>query len=260
MDELIRIASQMHEVLTLDYLERTSDAELFEVLKKLSDRIILTQYNLKDQIVYRARIGMFRKLSDLLYPPKHLIKSYGRLNNIGESRFYCSTRADTSVLELQPHAGDTISVLELAFDSVDVVGVGMDLHSLIGTHPDDFRHALQGRIDLYSHQQSVKDLVKSDMANAFFYKLITSPSNEISHRITGVFSRHLFGVNGCCGVMYPCSVSTQLAMRFGAGNIALNTDFVDQYAKYIKISIYKIKERKTSFSIMKHIETIDLNC
>ena len=156
-------------------------------------------------------------------------------DTLGETTFYCSTRQDTAVLELRPSVGDLITILELSFDSIDAFAVGMDMFALIGSHPEDFIHSLQGRIDFLSQPPTLFELLRTDMVNAFFHRLITSPGSPIGHRITGVFSKHLF--KNCPGLMFPCSVSTDLAMRFGAGNLALKPEFVDKNAKFKTITV-----------------------
>lgn len=184
--------------------------------------------------MYRARIGRFLDVGSLRNPPAHLVKSHGRFNGVGESRFYCATTLGAAFSEVRSQVGDVVSVMESSFQKITALGIGMDLHSLIGSHPDDFRHALQGRVDMYANAKNMKieELIQSDMANAYFHRLITSPGNALNHRITGVFSKHLFDQSGYNGIMYPCTVSSELNMRYGAGNIALKSEFVDQFAQH----------------------------
>ena len=257
IDHLLKLAADMHKVLTYNYLDRVTDKQLLVDLIAISDGLTVREYNLVNQTLFRARIGSFDDLPDVLYPPCHLVTRHGRLNGIGETTFYCSNRKDTAVLELRPSVGDLITILELSFDSIDVFGVGMDMSALIGSHPEDFRHAIQGRIDFLSQPPTLFGLLRTDMVNAFFHRLITSPGSSIGHRITGVFSKHLF--KNCTGLMFPCSVSTDLAMRFGAGNFALKPEFVDKNAKFKTMTVCEVIERNANFSILRPRKTLKLN-
>jgi hypothetical protein len=130
----------------------------------------------------------------------------------------------------------------------------MDVASLIGTHIDDFKHALEGRTTLYQSGISMFDLLRTDMATGFFNRLVTTPDNPVAHRITGVFAEHLLGGNTFDGLMYPCTISTTLAMGFGAGNFALETEYVDKAIEFIERTLYRVVERTAHGYVVQRVE------
>ena len=254
----MQIATKMHETLTLDYLENTSDDTLLERLHEITEGLMLQTYNLSEQLTFRARIGDFDQITDLLNPPSELVSDYGRLNRKNESRYYCADRIEAAILEIRPKEGDIISVLEADFKDLHVLGVGMDMHSLTGSHPNNFMHALVIRSDLYKSAITHEELLRCDMANAFFHRLITAPSNVLGYRITGVLAQNFFRHEEYVGVTYPSSVSTALAMRFGSANYALKPDFVSDSAQYRRIHKYRVVERASSFTRLKPLITMEL--
>src|ERR1700742_377715 len=66
--------------------------------------------------VYRVRINegrtLFENARQLWWPPPEAIKEKGRLNDIGQSIYYCSDSESTAVLEKRPAEGAIITILE----------------------------------------------------------------------------------------------------------------------------------------------------
>jgi hypothetical protein len=71
----------------------------------------------KIETLYRISVnknilGSNKRISDikyLKYPPKQLVKKFGRCNQPNESVFYCSFMGFTSMMELKPRVGDLIT-------------------------------------------------------------------------------------------------------------------------------------------------------
>ena len=58
---------------------------------------------------------LFSELRLMWYPPPVACKTRGRVNRAGESVFYCADSIDTAVLEMKPHFGEYLTILECAF-------------------------------------------------------------------------------------------------------------------------------------------------
>jgi hypothetical protein len=92
----VYLESRIRELLNIGYLSRL--------------------LNINHPSVYRVRINEtpepFENTKQLWWPPPECIKVRGRLNDVGESVFYCSDSENTAIIEKQPKVGDVLTVLE----------------------------------------------------------------------------------------------------------------------------------------------------
>jgi hypothetical protein len=97
---------------------RTADIdELAERLRRLFDGYACLTRVLDVPYAYRARKHEtpvpFEHVSQLWYPRAEHIKYLGRVNRIGQPRFYISASQDTATLEMRPEVGNVITLLSL---------------------------------------------------------------------------------------------------------------------------------------------------
>jgi hypothetical protein len=129
------MSSKQHQNNVAKGLQKISAFELrqrINALKKLDLKVltddqvqnrvarIIDQYpfqprELKISGVYRAQKNdeaIFHNAKRLWYPPVEKITKLGRLNGVGQQRFYASSMPNTTILELKPTVGDTFTILE----------------------------------------------------------------------------------------------------------------------------------------------------
>jgi hypothetical protein len=111
--------------------------------------------------IYRARPNkpgeVFSSASQLWYPPAANITRPGRLNGIGQVRFYGANMPNTALLELRPEPGNIFTVLIARtrsgkVETLNIAFIGLeralapDVQNL--AEGDMFRHALHFRDQL----------------------------------------------------------------------------------------------------------------
>jgi hypothetical protein len=81
---------------------------VYRVRRNLSERL----HSSRDLEWY---LPLFGEVRLIWYPPKEEVRTRGRINNSGESVFYCATSINTAVLEMRPEHSEYLTILECAF-------------------------------------------------------------------------------------------------------------------------------------------------
>lgn len=109
-------------MLTLDRCEDLIEQALASTTREAFQRAVsplLNEYEIlsfgigRSSTHWRARIieeQRFDLLDQIDYPPAHLVKKPGRLNNAGDPYFYVSSTTETAVAEVLPKEGQLVQV------------------------------------------------------------------------------------------------------------------------------------------------------
>jgi hypothetical protein len=96
-------------------LKGLSDDAVAHRIRQIIDQYLLQIRPLQLTGIYRARSNkpgeIFSSASELWYPPAAYITRPGRLNGIGQARFYGANMPNTAVLELRPQPGNIFTIL-----------------------------------------------------------------------------------------------------------------------------------------------------
>lgn len=211
-------------------------SRLFDLLENYASRTIYLQSNVN---IFRARRKpkgegeeLFRHIRELWYPKPSCLTRPGRLNNIGQPLFYCSTDPGTSIFEIRPEVGDLVAVLECeAIAGASPVLIAVDIYEQLGR--------LGVKIDEEPGGDSLRDLRKSIGSSAWQknrlievfisdeFKKVVAEGYEYEYKLSIAMAEFLFDFGGDSfgvdGIAYP-SVRSDLRNV----NIALLPRAVDR--------------------------------
>jgi hypothetical protein len=216
----------------------------------------------KQPIIYRARrhtdkASLFYNVKDLIYPKE--VKTYGRLNDIGESIFYGASHHDTALLEMRPKLGDEITILESRLINADnapkFMEVGIRELMTKQNHSPDFikqnREILETKLGTEENKRRyglINDFLVSEMT-----KIV---ANNRAYNYKGTIAIGQFYIKGnphADGLIYP-SIN-----RKGADCIAIKPDSFDRHYRpdrCFKIQIVNIDKNgiPTAFCVDNSVE------
>ncbi len=236
-------------------------------------RRIMDQYHVKTNELclnglFRARKNKgqedFDHISKLWYPPSERIKKYGRLNDVGQSLFYASSKAITAIHEQHHKVGDRITVLIVrpkgkvsCFSNIAFIGLSRSNAPEVSTirkseilkHSSDFKRGIGEN----NHKKFV-------MIDNFLEDLLTSKigkDEEYKYKPSVVLAKVLFTIPKIDALNYA-SVATNLnGINFCTTAEKADTHFYGEEAWVIDILdigvhphtgevLYKIKFVKKS--------------
>ena len=102
-----------HELIDEALASKTRDEFIEAAMPLLREYKILSFGIGRSSTHYRARIienERFDFLKQVDYPPSHLVKRAGRLNDIGDPIFYISNNQETAIAEVLPQTGQLVQV------------------------------------------------------------------------------------------------------------------------------------------------------
>ncbi len=220
--------------------------QLREMIAEIIDQCPLQPRPLRLSGVYRARKNcttqIFTNASDLWYPPSSVIKTYGRLNNVGQSLFYAAMGAETAFHELRPKIGEVITVLiartkddYALMERVPFVGIERSrseaLHHL--RDEDIFRTSTKFRQQLGDNNYK-KWLLIDDYLSFILGKEVLD-SEDYLYKPSVAFANLLFSYPKLDAINYP-SVLTQ---NHGI-NICMLPEKADFYFKPSEVWMIKV--------------------
>lgn len=200
--------------------------------------------------VWRGRIGRYEKVTDLWYPPKTVVKSYGRANPPGYSVFYGSFGLNPRaglIEELRAEEGQLITLMCCQLHPSDT-----DLPILGFGHVDKFM--LQKSDDAQLHERyrnsdrARRQLCRSDIGfkknevvldwlNEVFTKKSSSEHESQYMHTVAVLDAAIRGF-GCEGIIYPSVASDRKSI-----NVALAPKLVDRFYVPTSFRIVRLLER-----------------
>jgi hypothetical protein len=108
------IRGLINEAEALDLASHTA-SNLVSRVRAICEGYAWMTHRIEIHAAYRARRITIRpnRVSDVWYPPAHLVKRIGRANDIGESVLYISNSESTALLEMRPLVGETFAILQM---------------------------------------------------------------------------------------------------------------------------------------------------
>jgi len=117
-------AVSVHEIRSLVSKSRRLDGRHL-TLEQVSTRVkrLVTGYPFHSDLMfgdafYRARRTLLSEnaldhADELWAPPPAIVRQPGRMNDVGQSRYYCATQAHTAIWEVKAGQGDRVTLLRL---------------------------------------------------------------------------------------------------------------------------------------------------
>lgn len=201
-------------------------------------KVVAPRYE-KGIYLYRGRIcEKPQNIAQITYPTPDKIRTYGRVNEIGESFFYAATGRGVPFFELNVKKCDYIALSRWKTTDnlfVNHIGFSEECKEYLKAHRD-----LEDVYDFISSTRSFSNLnarVHDYLSSKFIKSII--PGKEYYNKLTIAIGRKLFKENIFNGLLYPT-----IAMFGNADNIVLKKDFVDKNLKFISVEYIEIKEQK----------------
>ncbi len=241
--DVVYLESQIRDLLNIGYVSR---------LQKV-----------RHPRVYRVRINdtnePFENTRELWWRKPECNKVRGRVNDVGESVFYCSDSENTAVIEKQPEMGDVLTVLEaeLVDPNKMPLVVELGLHEFTGkSNPNyggipwesDFKQKdFMKREGISQTNPLLRDYLVSE-----FMKSV-SPGKEHEYKTTIAIARILIGpgiVNDdgewvrdikIDGLSYPSIASEKLGV-----NSAILREAADRLYRPAACTVYRVQKRESS--------------
>lgn len=195
--------------------------------------------------VYRARkheVGdppLFEETKNLIYKEKEKVTKFGRLNDVGESKFYTASDKDTTLLEVRPKLNDEITILESRLidpkKAPELVEVGIRELMIQQNHSSEF--IKQNTENLNKILKSRDSKMRYKMICDFLIKEMTKlVKDDETHKYKSTIAIGRFMTclkQSIDGMVYP-SVN-----RIGAECIVLKPESYDRY--YRPDHCFKVK-------------------
>ncbi len=232
--------------------------------RKVDNYKVAITYINKSNVVFRGVRCELRpdKISRISYPPPEAIKTLGRLNREGQSRFYCSPAPPAVFFELHAKSGDFIALSE--WEVIEPLW----MHNL-GFHSQTLRQLGAQERSISNRQQLTNPIsneteknkkIRHELSRAFTsdvpagkeykYKqsiaiselFLVLPASPLPQMPEG--PRH----DKAAGIVYPA-----LKLRGDADNLALLPEFVEsslkiKSVKYVKVEA--VNEALSSYSVL----------
>lgn len=169
---------------------------------------------------------LFPNIDDAWYPPKKYAL-INRANDYGEPIFYCATKPGTTILEVKPSkVGEWITTIDidLPVKVLDLLAVGAEL-------TDDHLNGLD----------EVGKGVHMFLRDKFTQKI--PPDESHLYHLTIAFIDLFIGNKH--GVIYP-----SVASNLKGYNIALKTEFIDNYKKFFGMAtVHEITAIRSEYDL-----------
>ncbi len=212
------LRQRINALKTADLTQLTVD-QIKHRVARIIDQYPLQVRKLEISGMYRAQKNaageIFTNAKRLWYPPSSVVKKPGRLNNIGQSRFYAASMPNTTLLEMRPTIGDIFTVLvartkDETIRTLNVAFIGIErscsfeLEHL--TERDIFRRSPSFRESLgeanYKKWLLIDDYLSSILGTP------VKDSEEYKYKPTIALAELLFSCQFLDAINYP-SVATQ---------------------------------------------------
>ena len=218
---------------------------LFDLLEPYTSATISVGDNTS---VFRARKNngnaLFESVNELWYPPRSIIKQYGRANNIGQTLFYCAADEAIAILELRPAINDIITILECKFTSSKTpILIPLGIYELTKEYGvkiagPSIDHECEIKSWLNNNESNYK---KNSLIGKFItdeFKKVINQGNDDEYKMIVAISELLFSFEGIDGITYP-----SIASGLINANLALLPQAVDSMCKPVACQVVKVIEQ-----------------
>lgn len=224
--------------------------ELASVLNVIMPGGSLVGHTIPGEYIYRCRVyikgTLFSHVDELTYPPSHVVKMKGRLNNVGQSIFYgCNSELGT-LIEARPDLEQLFVISKIARKCPDkqpvFIGLGMEtpnnVQGATGTS-----HSPLNRIDKqlteFLHKEVTRPALSTNcynasiaIANHFFKVSLVQRSDSDCSFVS-------FDGSDRPGLIYP-SVHGQKICNVTTYNLAMLPRTFDENYQIIQTDIYSL--------------------
>lgn len=192
---------------------------------------------------HRMRINtdgkVFNSLSDLWCPPKEMVRTYGRLNSIGEQVLYTSGGGHTCLNEINPPPGSMITCVEfVSVEAITAIEIGM--HNKFRKDPFFDRYWKRFDYQLNRHYKGdrrmlsldnkFKDFLASEFTKSVF------PTQEDLYKRTIAIANSFFSSPDIECIIYPSVKS-----RLKDANFAIPEEVARRVLKVNRIDVLEIQ-------------------
>lgn len=179
-----------------DNLKNLSVKNWKEIFSKELSNIFNTKtYGFNPEFVYRSRINLdkesnhinfFNNTKDLWAIPPKKAKNQGRCNLAGQSLLYCSSVPMTTIFELKPKTGESITILEYKTNGeigpLGIVGVN-DILNI----SEDYKRIFSNHFKNNSEESILLDNILSNIFKTKSDNTINFPIYNLTNAITQIF-------------------------------------------------------------------------
>ncbi|MGC9986087.1 MAG: hypothetical protein ABSF35_20980 [Polyangia bacterium] len=199
--------------------------------------------------LYRGRVCRRPvRLGDISYPPLHLVRQLGRINDIGQSIFYAATTRSVPFFELSCRPDETLALA--VWKTTD----RMTLNH-IGYTADNSRRLLSRRA-LDQVYDFTAGLSRDDLGNsirdylAAQFSQVVPAGAEYRYKISIAIARGLLAPSNVDGLLYPT-----IAMSGNADNVALKPTFVDSSCRFMSVEFLSITSESATTRAFRVIDS-----
>jgi hypothetical protein len=200
--------------------------------------------------IFRARkndgAAFFTNARELWHPPREVITRRGRFNDIGQPIFYGCSTANGAMIEVHPHAGDTITLLVARaagdFASLTAAHIGLDRCSApqllevrqnrLPTADKNLQYFMN-EYRVYNKWRSIEDFL-SDLATKLFSEEIEEKSYVMTIQVADV----LLSAPSTQALSYPSIASDGKSI-----NLAIPPQIVDQSFRPAEAWVIHVDEK-----------------
>ena len=191
-------------------------------------------------------------ISDLSYPKPEYVKSYGRVNRPNESIFYGSTSIQAIFHELKLKPGDKVALSKWQIQKP------MFLNNIGYTYKCFKKLRSKRNLPSWSaikandtNKDEINIKVREYFSNEFTKNI--PQGQEYLYKVSIAIAEKHFRNNIFNGLLYP-----SIVMNAEADNIALKTNFVDEYLAIEKVIYVKVididKNNEYRYEVLTHAE------
>lgn len=237
------LAIKLSRLRSLD-LKRAPLQEVKNIVSRLFDGITCMTWAVKSYYGHRVRRNLgknlFGNLDELWYPKSHLIKRYGRANDIGKSIFYCSNDEGTAIIEMRPNVGDRLTVLQFGLKNQD------DLPNVLKCGvPNNMIPLPESGINQEIMKLRPVGHTISDRGNRVLHKFIDGVFREDIHEAEGF--RYKLSVAIAELIMLSPEIDgilyRSVARQDPGENLALKAESADRLFKPLKVWVVDVEQK-----------------
>jgi hypothetical protein len=195
--------------------------------------------------LYRGRkCAKPTRLSEITYPPSHLVSAIGRANGVGQSMFYAATARAVPFFELGVGAGDFLALSRWKTVSPFILN-----HVGFSSEPGSFGDAKRNLDKVYKFVSNTRGhgdlnaLVYDYLAYAFARPV--KGKEQLHYKLTTAISRKMLSGSFIHGLLYPT-----IEMSGNADNVVLKKESADRHLEFVSAEYILVKEvRGSQFNI-----------
>ena len=230
------IQNKIDELDALD-TQKTSNEDLRQRCNALMKGYTHITRLITSPYAWRARkntgSSFFNNISELWYPPKDVVGTFGRLNKPNQSIMYIAASQDSAIHEMRPKIGEKITILRLKlkdkrkYPRVSELGVvDRSKHFNCDTKIRLAEDTVTGKALLSKDSSIHKNrLIRGYLAREF--TKIVERGYEHQFKVSATIADILFNMPNMDGIEYPC-LAGAVSSYNGAASLGLLPNSADK--------------------------------